>query len=173
MFSASARMEYCVGLMALISASWFCKTQRWLQSLRRISLFPFILEKIQAMLLTMFFFQMPFLWQEQKTVTMHQTNIKKGQLIYVYSKLVKEKGAGEFWAGSVRCCLISYLSFGTYSVHQSPWKTKGQWGNSGLSPSYIWFLFFTSEASLSWTISFRESYTLKHPFPFLAKQFVA
>ncbi|XP_006039128.1 otoraplin [Alligator mississippiensis] len=28
-------------------------------------------------------------------------NIKKGQLIYVYSKLVKEKGAGEFWAGSV------------------------------------------------------------------------
>ncbi|NXU92265.1 OTOR protein, partial [Xiphorhynchus elegans] len=28
-------------------------------------------------------------------------NIKKGQLIYVYSKLVKEKGSGEFWAGSV------------------------------------------------------------------------
>lgn len=29
-------------------------------------------------------------------------NIKKGQLIYVYSKLVKEKESGEFWAGSVR-----------------------------------------------------------------------
>ncbi|CAO2578565.1 Otor [Lemmus lemmus] len=29
-------------------------------------------------------------------------NIKKGQQIYVYSKLVKENGAGEFWAGSVR-----------------------------------------------------------------------
>lgn len=29
-------------------------------------------------------------------------NIKKGQLIYVYSKLVKEKDSGEFWAGSVR-----------------------------------------------------------------------
>ncbi|KAL1785810.1 otoraplin, partial [Sigmodon hispidus] len=28
-------------------------------------------------------------------------NIKKGQQIYVYSKLVKENGAGEFWAGSV------------------------------------------------------------------------
>ncbi|XP_005505048.2 otoraplin [Columba livia] len=28
-------------------------------------------------------------------------NIKKGQLIYVYSKLVKEKDSGEFWAGSV------------------------------------------------------------------------
>ncbi|XP_038607668.1 otoraplin [Tachyglossus aculeatus] len=28
-------------------------------------------------------------------------NIKKGQQIYVYSKLVKEKEAGEFWAGSV------------------------------------------------------------------------
>uniref|UniRef100_A0A8B9MPK1 Otoraplin n=1 Tax=Accipiter nisus TaxID=211598 RepID=A0A8B9MPK1_9AVES len=29
-------------------------------------------------------------------------NIKKGQLIYVYSKLVKEDDSGEFWAGSVR-----------------------------------------------------------------------
>ncbi|XP_010208125.1 otoraplin [Colius striatus] len=28
-------------------------------------------------------------------------NVKKGQLIYVYSKLVKEKSSGEFWAGSV------------------------------------------------------------------------
>ncbi|XP_053140431.1 otoraplin [Hemicordylus capensis] len=28
-------------------------------------------------------------------------NIKRGQLIYVYSKLVKERGSGEFWAGSV------------------------------------------------------------------------
>ncbi|XP_043916081.1 otoraplin [Protopterus annectens] len=27
-------------------------------------------------------------------------NFKKGQTIYVYSKLVKEKGAGEFWSGS-------------------------------------------------------------------------
>ena len=29
-------------------------------------------------------------------------NVKKGQQIYVYSKLVKENEAGEFWAGSVR-----------------------------------------------------------------------
>ncbi|XP_036899011.1 otoraplin [Sturnira hondurensis] len=28
-------------------------------------------------------------------------NVKKGQQIYVYSKLVKENEAGEFWAGSV------------------------------------------------------------------------
>uniref|UniRef100_A0A8C0B384 Otoraplin n=1 Tax=Buteo japonicus TaxID=224669 RepID=A0A8C0B384_9AVES len=28
-------------------------------------------------------------------------NIKKGQLIYVYSKLVKEEDSGEFWVGSV------------------------------------------------------------------------
>ncbi|XP_060086775.1 otoraplin [Heteronotia binoei] len=28
-------------------------------------------------------------------------NIRKGQLIYVYSKLVKEKKAGEFWFGNV------------------------------------------------------------------------
>nr|XP_058143377.1 otoraplin isoform X2 [Dasypus novemcinctus] len=27
-------------------------------------------------------------------------NVKKGQQIYVYSKLVKENEAGEFWAGS-------------------------------------------------------------------------
>ncbi|XP_006734941.2 otoraplin [Leptonychotes weddellii] len=28
-------------------------------------------------------------------------NVKKGQQIYVYSKLVQENGAGEFWVGSV------------------------------------------------------------------------
>ncbi|KAF0871093.1 OTOR protein, partial [Crocuta crocuta] len=28
-------------------------------------------------------------------------NVKEGQQIYIYSKLVKESGAGEFWAGSV------------------------------------------------------------------------
>ncbi|XP_010743889.2 otoraplin [Larimichthys crocea] len=28
-------------------------------------------------------------------------NIKKGQMIYVYSKLVPEEGAGVFWSGSV------------------------------------------------------------------------
>ncbi|KAM4694968.1 otoraplin [Discoglossus pictus] len=28
-------------------------------------------------------------------------NIKKGELIYVYSKLVKEKRSGEFWSGSI------------------------------------------------------------------------
>lgn len=38
-------------------------------------------------------------------------NIKKGQLIYVYSKLVKEKGAGEFWAGSVRFFCIKVLIY--------------------------------------------------------------
>lgn len=49
-------------------------------------------------------------------------NIKKGQQIYVYSKLVKENGAGEFWAGSVRgnclnicisslCCFQLFLVF--------------------------------------------------------------
>lgn len=29
-------------------------------------------------------------------------NIKKGQLIYVYSKLMNEKDSGEFWAASIR-----------------------------------------------------------------------
>ncbi|CAK6953148.1 otoraplin-like [Scomber scombrus] len=28
-------------------------------------------------------------------------NIKKGQMVYVYSKLVPEEGAGVFWSGSV------------------------------------------------------------------------
>ncbi|NXB22281.1 OTOR protein, partial [Rhagologus leucostigma] len=29
-------------------------------------------------------------------------NIKKGQLIYVYSKLMNEKDSGEFWAANIR-----------------------------------------------------------------------
>ena len=36
-------------------------------------------------------------------------NVKKGQWIYVYSKLVKENEAGEFWAGSVRRDYLKYL----------------------------------------------------------------
>lgn len=36
-------------------------------------------------------------------------NIKKGQMIYVYSKLVPEEGAGVFWSGSV----CAYLLHGT------------------------------------------------------------
>lgn len=33
-------------------------------------------------------------------------NIKKGQMVYVYSKLVPEEGAGVFWSGSV-CAYLS------------------------------------------------------------------
>ena len=33
-------------------------------------------------------------------------NIKKGQMVYVYSKLVPEEGAGVFWSGSVRAYLL-------------------------------------------------------------------
>ncbi|KAM4607795.1 otoraplin-like [Polymixia lowei] len=28
-------------------------------------------------------------------------NVKKGQMVYVYSKLIPEEGAGAFWSGSV------------------------------------------------------------------------
>ncbi|NWV93872.1 OTOR protein, partial [Machaerirhynchus nigripectus] len=35
-------------------------------------------------------------------------NIKKGQLIYVYSKLRNEKDSGEFWAASIRVCGEQY-----------------------------------------------------------------
>lgn len=35
-------------------------------------------------------------------------NIKKGQMVYVYSKLVPEEGAGVFWSGSV-CVYICYI----------------------------------------------------------------
>lgn len=31
-------------------------------------------------------------------------NIKKGQMVYVYSKLVPEEGTGVFWSGSVCAC---------------------------------------------------------------------
>ncbi|TKC51073.1 hypothetical protein EI555_007002, partial [Monodon monoceros] len=41
-------------------------------------------------------------------------NVKKGQWIYVYSKLVKENEAGEFWAGSVRRDHLKYIHILTY-----------------------------------------------------------
>ncbi|KAB0401545.1 hypothetical protein E2I00_017613 [Balaenoptera physalus] len=41
-------------------------------------------------------------------------NVKKGQWIYVYSKLVKENEAGEFWAGSVRRDYLKYIHILTY-----------------------------------------------------------
>lgn len=34
-------------------------------------------------------------------------NIRKGQMVYVYSKLVPEEGAGVFWSGSV-CARLSF-----------------------------------------------------------------
>uniref|UniRef100_A0ABI7VVS1 SH3 domain-containing protein n=1 Tax=Felis catus TaxID=9685 RepID=A0ABI7VVS1_FELCA len=43
-------------------------------------------------------------------------NVKKGQQIYVYSKLVKENGAGEFWAGSVRGDSYKYTYILTYGA---------------------------------------------------------
>uniref|UniRef100_A0A670HV68 Otoraplin n=1 Tax=Podarcis muralis TaxID=64176 RepID=A0A670HV68_PODMU len=65
-------------------------------------------------------------------------NVRKGQLIYVYSKLVPERGAGEFWAGSVRTfpilnhilCLHGYLlpsihSFKRNPCPTSPWTGQG------------------------------------------------
>lgn len=35
-------------------------------------------------------------------------NIKKGQMVYVYSKLVPEEGAGVFWSGSVCVYLLHF-----------------------------------------------------------------
>lgn len=35
-------------------------------------------------------------------------NIKKGQMVYVYSKLIPAEGSGVFWSGSV-CALMFYL----------------------------------------------------------------
>ena len=35
-------------------------------------------------------------------------NIKKGQMVYVYSKLVPEEGAGVFWSGSVCEILVPF-----------------------------------------------------------------
>ncbi|OBS69978.1 hypothetical protein A6R68_01479, partial [Neotoma lepida] len=44
-------------------------------------------------------------------------NVKKGQQIYVYSKLVKENGAGEFWAGSLSLT-AAVLDTQVYSDHE-------------------------------------------------------
>lgn len=35
-------------------------------------------------------------------------NIKKGQMVYVYSKLIPEEGGGVFWSGSV-CEILLYV----------------------------------------------------------------
>lgn len=37
-------------------------------------------------------------------------NIKKGQIVYVYSKLVPEEGAGVFWSGSVCVYFLSLVT---------------------------------------------------------------
>lgn len=35
-------------------------------------------------------------------------NIKKGQMVYVYSKLIPEEGTGVFWSGSV-CAYVIHV----------------------------------------------------------------
>lgn len=44
-------------------------------------------------------------------------NIKKGQMVYVYSKLVPDEGAGVFWSGSVRAYLF-HLTKGTAGTNK-------------------------------------------------------
>lgn len=47
-------------------------------------------------------------------------NIKMGQMVYVYSKLVPEEGAGVFWSGSV-CeyfCYMLFISSAAYNQLQ-------------------------------------------------------
>lgn len=38
-------------------------------------------------------------------------NLRRGQMIYVYSKLKPVEGAGVFWSGSVRLTFILHLTF--------------------------------------------------------------
>ncbi|XP_058507460.1 otoraplin-like isoform X3 [Solea solea] len=47
-------------------------------------------------------------------------NIKKGQTVYVYSKLVPEEGAGVFWFGSVS----AHLLFSSSSSSSSSWDKQ-------------------------------------------------
>lgn len=76
-------------------------------------------------------------------------NIKKGQLVYIYAKLVKEKGAGEFWAGSVRfmsqCLATSWILF---SVPQQ--REQVGWG--GVLPRVLERL---SDERISRILSFK------------------
>lgn len=43
-------------------------------------------------------------------------NIKMGQTVYVYSKLIPEEGAGVFWSGSVRECFFFHQECRLQSV---------------------------------------------------------
>uniref|UniRef100_A0A4W6DFQ1 Otoraplin n=1 Tax=Lates calcarifer TaxID=8187 RepID=A0A4W6DFQ1_LATCA len=42
-------------------------------------------------------------------------NIKKGQMVYVYSKLIPEEGAGVFWSGSV-CAFLLHMLFSSVQL---------------------------------------------------------
>lgn len=42
-------------------------------------------------------------------------NIKKGQMVYVYSKLVPEEGTGVFWSGSV-CASFFFFSSAVHNT---------------------------------------------------------
>lgn len=56
-------------------------------------------------------------------------NIKKGQMVYVYSKLVPEEGAGVFWSGSVCAYCYNQLQKGTAVTNKHE--------HSGLLPFFI------------------------------------
>ncbi len=56
-------------------------------------------------------------------------NIKKGQMVYVYSKLVPEEGAGVFWSGSV-CAYFSMLQLEKAELRQTTWTFCPFWERS-------------------------------------------
>lgn len=44
-------------------------------------------------------------------------NIKKGQMVYVYSKLIPAEGSGVFWSGSV-CSFILFIKTACYKIYK-------------------------------------------------------
>lgn len=58
-------------------------------------------------------------------------NIRKGQMVYVYSKLVPEEGAGVFWSGSVCAYFFYYELFSGAAAPAMSYKRHTGFATAG------------------------------------------
>ncbi|NXB33132.1 OTOR protein, partial [Eulacestoma nigropectus] len=69
-------------------------------------------------------------------------NIKKGQLIYVYSKLMNEKDTGEFWAANEDCFKVSNYTSPCLKVYGEQYEdhmgTVGYFPSSLVSEQHVY-----------------------------------
>ncbi|NXM45565.1 OTOR protein, partial [Gymnorhina tibicen] len=69
-------------------------------------------------------------------------NIKKGQLVYVYSKLMNEKDFGEFWAANEDCFKVSNYTSPCLKVYGEQYEdhmgTVGYFPSSLVSEQHVY-----------------------------------